>query len=343
MAKELLIYLTLCPALLWTPFILKQGGKIQPKEIQSISPSDEQIQQNDSILFHENKRSLIEEGNWEELIDLYYYKGTELHGKAELELALEHYLIIDSISQERELKNPTTIKSIIKRAEITRTSFTAESSDYAYLLIQEALSQAQEINSQESIHITYVYLGDASGLVGKYEEAKRYMDLALEYFLANDKKEYEVYVARLYTIMISYFKLKKQYDKAAESLQKGIAYSRRKSNAKELANLLFYYGNFQGSYGESCEDALVSLYEAKAIFDSLDMKSSITYERLNRDIAECNYDFNNYKEAMVHYRNAYDLKVDLSRKANRELSRRLETQYQTQKKEQEIALLNCTK
>ena len=85
MVEDLLIYLSLCLISLWSPFIPKHEGKIQPKETQNTSPSDRQIQENDSTLFHKNRLSLIQEGNWEGLINLHFNTANVLFEERELE------------------------------------------------------------------------------------------------------------------------------------------------------------------------------------------------------------------------------------------------------------------
>ncbi|NNC62450.1 MAG: response regulator [Eudoraea sp.] len=297
----------------------------------------------DSLKIQQLKSTYTEQENWEGLIELYYGAANELFGEREFQAALEQYLKVDSIAQLHKIVNKATIRSIVKRSEISRTAFTQQSSDYAHLLLEEALANAREINDQESIHYIYLYLADTSGLKGEYEKAKEYIDLALEYFLAHDKREYEPYIARLYMISTAYYKVNDRIDKAQEAYLKGIAYTREKENKLELAKLLYYYGHFQGGYLGGCKDAMVSLLESKSIYDSLNLTDTYNYERLNRDLADCYLEDSNYQKASEHYRIAYDLKSSLSKKANREVSRRVEAQYQTEKKEQQIALLNAEK
>lgn len=277
------------------------------------------------------------------LIEAYFTLGNQNLIDHNDEKALKYFIKIDSISREKKISNPTTIKTVIKRAEMARTTFTKESSDYAYSLLHEALNQARKIKSEESIYFTYIYLADASGLKGEVERAKEYIDSALIYFLKNDSKKNEKNIARLYLISTGYYNATKQFDKSEESFLKGIEYTRRKGNRLELARLLNYYGNFQGGRLGRCKDAIITHEKAKTIFDSLGLNDTEDYERLNRDLADCYYEFGNHEKASKYYRIAYDLKSDLVKKRNRELSRRIETKYQTEKKEQEIVLLNTEK
>ncbi|NNC60977.1 MAG: hypothetical protein HKO11_01475, partial [Eudoraea sp.] len=141
----------------------------------------------DSLEIQQLKSTYTEQENWEGLIELYYDAANELFGEREFQAALQLYLKVDSIAQLHKITNKVTIRSIVKRSEISRTAFTQQSSDYAHLLLEEALANAREIDDQESIHYIYLYLADTSGLKGEYEKAKEYIDLALEYFLAHDK------------------------------------------------------------------------------------------------------------------------------------------------------------
>ena len=119
-----------------------------------------QTKDNDSKINKELELTYINEKNWEGLIDIYYEEANELFGHREFQASLVKYLTIDSISENHKIRNTATIRSIVRRSEISRTAFTQESSDYAHLLLEEALAQAKQINDQESIHFIYIYLAD---------------------------------------------------------------------------------------------------------------------------------------------------------------------------------------
>ena len=92
---------------------------------------------------------------------------------------------------------------------------------------------------------------------------------------------------------------------------------------------------------EDYKKAIIYLEKAKSLYIEEEETVIETYHRCIRDLAICNSKLGQFKAASTYYGEAYDLKVVLSKKANRNLSQDLETKYQSEKKEQEIQLLQA--
>ena len=301
--------------------------------------SEYQSDNNDSIPFYEIAKSVaLKTKDWRRLIDIYYTQADVLNRSDNKNAALKLCLKVDSISQQHNYFSSSTVKALIRRSEISRMVFTKESSKRAYDLLHEALAQAKTLNSDELIHITYVYLCDASGLVGNVEEAKKYIDLGLAYYT---KEDIPKHAARLYLIATSYYKATDSLEKAEEAFLKNIEYSKRIKDKRRWPEAITYYGIFQGAYLGDCESALKTNQKALDIYKTLTPEDRETdlYQRLVRELGYCNLDLKNYEASANYFKEAYRLKMRLVRKANRKLSRDAETKYETEKKEQEIALL----
>ncbi|NER18687.1 ATP-binding protein [Spongiivirga citrea] len=274
---------------------------------------------------------------WEDRLKINLAMGNGYFTAQEYSKALHHYIEIDSIAKQKEHISPLTIKSVLKRSEISRLTFTRESVEEAYNLARSALKDAKLINDEASEYLTYVYLSDLSGHVGKVEECKQYIDLALPYF----KKEGNVEMAsRLHSILNSYYLEKKDYKNVTKNFNNQLAYLNNKNKPLLLAKTYYYYGYFKRYRLKDYREALVQLDKSFAIYQNLNEKETLLYQRLLRDLASCHIELGNYEKASKFYQKAYDLKDDLTKKANRKRSKEVESKYKALQSEQEITLLS---
>ena len=245
------------------------------------------------------------------------------------------------LSTEKFPKNEDyALSSQFKRASISKLTFTYDSTNLAYDIAQQALSRATKINSEEGIHYSYVFLADVAQLKGDLTEAKKYIDLALDYYLKTDNAQY---VSRMYLIESAYYHGVDSIEKADESRYKAILYLKDKKNDFEMAKAKYYYGHFLRYYRDDFRKAAPYLEESRELFEKIKKIENDVYQRCLRDLAICYDEFGNYEKSKNYYKQAYELNIELTKKANRDTSRRLETKYQSEKKEQEIALLKSEK
>lgn len=274
------------------------------------------------------------------MIEAEFGQGTHYFLQGLYPEALKNYLFLDSLAKKHNIENATTISALLQRSEISRLAFTPQSVNTAYYMATEALIRAKKINIASSINEARMRLSDLSGLREQYEEAKKYADSALVYFLkVNDTRK----VSRIYWIYASYFTVTNQIDSTESAHLKRLAYLKKTNDLEETASALVAYGNFFRSLIKDCTKALPLFEEAKKIYDSLGEYRNDRYLRLIIGIALCQADQGNYKEAFHSYDSAYGLKVELTNKANSELTRQMETKYHTEKKEQEIVLIKAQK
>lgn len=283
-----------------------------------------------------SEKIALKNDDWESLIEIYFTKGNYLFNESEYSTALPVFLEVDSIAQANNFDNFTTIKSLLKRAEISRLTFTFESTNLAYDIAQEALRRAIKNNSEEGIHNAYVSLADISQLRGDFIEAKQYIDLALNFYL---KTKEDSWVSRLYLIKSAYYMGVDSLEKADESRFQAIKYLEGKNNDFEMAKANYYYGHFLRYYRKEFKKAIPYLEDSRILHEKVNKIETNLYHLCLRDLAICYDVFGDFEKSKYYYKMAYHLNIELTKKANRDTSRRLETKYQTEKKEQEITLL----
>ena len=253
--------------------------------------------------------------------------------------ATKNILKIDSIAKNNNVTNETTIRALMLRSEISRQAFNKKSINSAHKTMLEALEKAKNIKNKALEHEIYMYLSDLSGLRDELDQAKRYADLAMDYFKEIDDV---IKVDRIYHIYSVYYNATEQFDKSEAITQERIAYLQPKKHKKELASAYISLGDFYRKYEKNYPQALENYYKAESLYKQLDDNESFYYQKLTLRMA---YTFayaeeKDFKNAYEYMYNAYWTKVDLLNKQNHELSLTLETKYQTRKKEQEIQLLN---
>ena len=274
------------------------------------------------------------------LIQDYFNEGEGHYEKQDFIRAIPFFLKIDSLSKDLDIINSTTIAAMLRRAEISKLSFTPATTDLAYNLLHEALVISKETKSVESEYLTYIQLADINQMNEEFKEAKKYIDLALPYF---KKQGNNVKVARTLLMKSAYYLGVDSLNKAEKTFLDMIAYLSIEDNTLEKAKAIYYYGNFLREDKKDYKMAIDQLEISKNLFQEAKRDSTYIYHRCIRDLAFCNKQLGNFREASIHYEAAYDLQVDLLEKFNRNSSKTLEAKYQTERKEQEIALLSSQK
>ena len=285
-------------------------------------------------------KEATETNNRQLLVDVYFAKGDTFYNNQNFVNAIPYFLKIDSLSKNFNIRNANTIEAILRRAEILKLSFTYETTNMAHDLLYVALAEAKEINAVESEHLAYIQLADINQMIGEFEEAKKYIDLALPYFKKQDNIRR---LSRLLLIKTAYYNGVDSLNKSEDTFLENIAYLKAKNQTLEEANATYYYSSFLRRKKNDCEKALKQLEIAKQLFQKIEKDSIELYHRNLRDLAFCNHQLGNYKEASEYYQAAYDLKIDLLEKFNRSNSKTIEARYQNEEKVKEIKLLNTEK
>lgn len=308
--------------------------------IQLVKITDYINQEEQNVHFNKAQQKAIASDNKKKLIDLYFTKGENFFEKQDFVKAIPYFLQVDSLSKNFDIRNATTIDAILRRAEISKLSFTRETTNMAHSLLFEALAIAKEINAVESEHLTYIQLADINQMIEEFNDAKKYIDLALPYF---KKEGNNIKVARTLIMKTAYYQGLDSLNRAEDTHLDIISYLSEEDFPLDRAKAIFYYGNFLKEDKKDYTKAINQLEIAKVLFQKAKKKNIELYHRCIRDLAFCNYRLGNFKTASEYYQAAYDLKIDLLEKFNRSSSKTLEAKYQTEKKEQQIALLSSQK
>ena len=85
------------------------------------------------------------------LIQDYFNEGEGHYEKQDFIRAIPFFLKIDSLSKDLDIINSTTIAAMLRRAEISKLSFTPATTDLAYNLLHEALVISKESPSKANI------------------------------------------------------------------------------------------------------------------------------------------------------------------------------------------------
>ena len=297
-------------------------------------------QEEQNEYFNKALQEAISMGHIEKLIALHFARGDNLFEQQDFVRAIPYFLKIDSLSKGYDLKNATTIEALLRRAEISKLSFTYETTNMAHSLLYEALVIAKEIKAVESEHLAYVQLADINQMIREFDDARKYIDLALPYFKEQGNN---VKVARTLLMKSAYYLGVDSLKRAEETYLDIIAYLSEEDLILERAKAFYYYGNFLRDDTKNYAKAIDQLEIAKSLFQEAQKDNIELYHRCIRDLAFCNHKLGNYKAASEYYQAAYDLKIDLLEKFNRRTSKTMEAKYQTEKKEQEIALISTQK
>lgn len=290
----------------------------------------------EALLFQQAKEAAVQKKNWIHLAEVYYTKGRTYFLEREMGAAQPYYIQVDSLAHAHNFQNEITVKAILDRSEIARTTFTYEGVEQAAALQETALEIAEQIASEALINNIYLRLADMRGLQGEVSEAKRYTDLAFNYYRKEDNPER---LTRVYLTYMNYYYAIEDFDAAAGKLKEGIAYLETKNQPHELASIVTAYGTFFRKRRNDCPKAIEQFERAKAIYDTLAEIENDRYMYLMEGLALCNAETGNYKAAYGYYQKTYETKKQLVKNANNTLTRSLETRYETEKKRQEIALL----
>lgn len=250
--------------------------------------------------------------------------------------ALKSFLKVDSIATTENIINETTIKSLIKRSEISRLSFNQEAINFAHKIMLEALEKAQKIKNKSLEHEIYMYLSDLSRLTGKLENTKKYADLAMAYFKT---KNDVLKIDRIYHIYSIYYNTKEEFDNSEAITKERISYLKTQDFKKQLASAYISMGDFYRKYREDFTQALDCYQKSENLLKKIDDDESYRYQNLLTSMAYTYAEIDDFENAYQYMYESYWAKIDFLKKQNRDKAQALETKYQTSEKEKEIKLL----
>ncbi len=272
---------------------------------------------------------------------LYFAKANNYFATKNFDLAVAYYLKVDSLSKRQNKLDEIDVKSIYKRARISKSTFTHDGVELAHDLSLEALKKAQEILNEPLIYRIKLLLSEILFLKDQPDEALKVLKECENYFRkAND---YNL-MSRVFLLKALYFKNEvKDYKKTDSVFKSSIDYYKQTNYDKELADLYIFYGDFLKDILKNNPKALHQYILADSIYYAKHPNINLHYVYLLEGLSEAYEKAGDYKKALFYDKSAYEARKELYKKQNRELSRRLEVKFQANRKQQQIALLNREK
>lgn len=247
--------------------------------------------------------------------------------------------------------------------------------DSAFYYFHRALVIREALNDRAGLAESYRNMAQIIRLLGRYSEARHYCRLAFE--LTDGNTPFKT-VANIYNETAYLYELDNMLDSAAIYYNKLISVSSENNYYQGISaghNNLASVNELQGNYEEALRNKLIGLKIDKEYNDTFGMLTSFRsianyyismqkYERaleyldsatnICKDIwqAECqgieqsryraHRAMGNYRKALIHFEKSVSLKDSLFNETKRKNIAEILTRYETEKKEQEIEILNKT-
>jgi signal transduction histidine kinase/CheY-like chemotaxis protein len=259
--------------------------------------------------------------------NIYYYKSN-------YPKAIEYYLKLDSICTVNNftsgdyaaaLGNIASIKSRLKDYDQAIKYFNKTKVIYS-----------EENNTSGVIQVSYA-MGVLEIRRGNLSEAESLLKSCYDYYHKTNrlprKNEVIGFLADIYT-------RQKKYNNAEDILIEGIKLSNQLKDSLRLAESYIELGKLNlanKDYSVSREKFLV----AKKL--GLKIKNELILKRASSGLSEAYFNNAEYEKAALEYKYYAQITDSLNSKRNKAVTTELEKKYQTEKKEQQIALLNSQK
>ncbi len=253
--------------------------------------------------------------------------------------AMGYYQKVDSILTKHNIKNRDLYIAHSDRAELYRRSITSDSEkkeayNNAMFYYKKALVVAQDLKDSIDIGKTYTRIGSVQSNLGNFEEAQKYFNKVenhyLKYvYLGNYYNDYgSLYLKMGDTInYIKYVKL------AYDIKNNGRSNFVRALGQKEYANALFFSKKYDQSITMSKQSA--------DFFASLDPPDYGRLSGIYKNLSDVYRKIGDYKNAYQYIILNEIVDDSIANRDRKDKAKELETKYQTEKKEQEIALLQA--
>ncbi|MEP0262630.1 response regulator [Dokdonia sp.] len=269
---------------------------------------------------------------------IYTFMGAIEYYRWNMGDAMNYYQKADSTFTKHNIKNRYLFIAYADRAELFRRSKSSknEKDVYAKAMIyyKKALAVARDLNDSIDISRTLMRMGSVQSSLGNFNETKEYFNevdsLYLKYvYLGN----YHMQYAHLYLKMGDTINSVKHYKLSFDVKNRSKSNFTRAAGQKEYAYALFLSKKYTQSIALGKQSA--------DYFSALDPPDYGRLSGLYKSLANTNLAINNHKEAYKYLALSEEMSDSLTSISKKKEGVELETKYQTEKKEQEIALLQA--
>ena len=286
-----------------------------------------------SIATKNNDRNLLKR--------LYFAKANNYFSSTNFDLAVEYYLKVDSLAKLQRKPDEIDVRSVYKRAQISKLTFSHDGIELAHDLSLEALKKARELGNEALAYRIKLLLSEILFLKDLPDEALKILKECENYFVRT--KDYNL-LSRVFLLNALYFKNEvKDYKKTDSIFRYAIDFYKQTNYRKELADLYIFYGDFLKDVLKNNSKALQQYISADSIYYRKNPSLNLHYIYLTEGLSNAYEKAGNYKKALTYNKLSYQVRKKLYIKQNKELSRRLEVKFQSNRKQRQIALLNRQK
>ncbi|MBT8186048.1 MAG: tetratricopeptide repeat protein, partial [Eudoraea sp.] len=272
--------------------------------------------------------------DWKGLYYAYYRLGNTYYYENDFNNALKNYLKVDSIFQHHDRKEPALAASL---ANIGSIYMEFKNFDRAREYFIESQELYKDMDREEGVVFSNFNLAKVEFNKGNYQESIDILEPALSYYQKiNNRGELADISGWLGA---AHLKLK-QYQLAYENYKNSYQWSVDSGSKMLEANALVGLGEIAKIEGRP-DRAIKDLENALVIYDSI----KITYNKsqILNNLATAYSDKKEYQKALIYFQKFQKFEDSIKEVENIANFQNLETKYQTEKKEQEIALLNSEK
>lgn len=255
--------------------------------------------------------------------------GSIYWGQNNYEKALENFLSALKIQEKNNhLENIASIKN-----NIGLIFLSTKNNIRAIEYFSQALEIWEELGQKRAVAIANINISNCYANLGEYEKS-------IEYFLSSLKNSEEIGDERLSgmiltNIAISYYN-SYNYEKAEEFFNKALTLTKKNDDKGNIIRAYIYLGSIYkdiGKYNFALEKENEALQIAEEINDFFQIK--YIYEEISDIYAQMN-DFEKALHYHIRYKEINDslFNIEISEQITE-----METKYETEKKEQQIVLL----
>lgn len=289
-----------------------------------------------AIVYYDSALALTKPAEHQTLAHLYMQQGRSYYDIGEYKPAMSFYIKAQRIFEENNMRNRDYghllhyIGSVFKRQDDFKKALTYYEKE---MLLAQSLGD-------KSLEAEALYLcASMFGSMGNLDKELEYELKALDIF--QEQNNERSIALLLGNISVNYAD-RKQYDKAIDYCRQALEIYKHNGDAEKMAWVMQSLGNYSSYTGKH---ALAINYMQQALEENekVETKHLLTKAGILESMAFVYSRMGNYKKAFETYLEYRVLDDSISNDNNREYLHQLEKQYDTEKKEQQIALLEKDK
>jgi two-component system NtrC family sensor kinase len=261
-------------------------------------------------------------------------------------LAIKNYL--NSLKISERLGTKSNQAKVL--AGIGAINFKIKDYPNALLYLQKGLALANEVDNKEYRIFDNTYIGNVYLSLGKFNEALIHYKIALQ---VSEESKNEFRMSEILCSLAEVYEILNDYSKAFEFLKKSISLSQKLNHINQLAQsymimaktvknspeqILINEGIISSKRNQTVIGNLLKGMAISKVIDDMDNQRNALFE-----LSEVYEETGDTKKSFDYYRQYVLFKDSIVNTENSNSIANMQIQYETEKKEQEIILLNKDK